>query len=137
MLAHFFFQSKFENEAGNITMKYYAILILTVWSCAEWGQVDGSSHPTSGPFPGQHLRPPPQQFNPPPPPSPAKQSSPPPFPWNPRESQPAVLETIPPASSSNIGPQAGLRQSSGSCQAVFRHVVSGSCTMGKMNNSGY
>ena len=29
-------------------MNNYAILILTVWSCAEWGRVDGSSHPTSG-----------------------------------------------------------------------------------------
>merc|ERR1719203_552851 len=31
-------------------MNNYAILILTVWSCAEWGRVDGSSHPTSGPL---------------------------------------------------------------------------------------
>jgi hypothetical protein len=29
-------------------MKNSAILILAVWSCAEWGRVDGSSHPTSG-----------------------------------------------------------------------------------------
>merc|ERR1712172_406771 len=97
--------SKFENEAGNITMKYYAILILTVWSCAEWGRVDGSSHPTSGPFAGQHSRPPPQVFNSPPPPPPAQQSSPPPPPRNPQESQPAVLETIPPASSPTEEPK--------------------------------
>merc|ERR1712010_234870 len=86
-------------------MKHYAILILTVWSCAEWGRVDGSSHPTSGPFAGQHSRPPPQVFNPPPPPPPAQQSPPPAPPRNPLESQPAVLDTEPAASSPTEEPE--------------------------------
>merc|ERR1712110_1133801 len=86
-------------------MKNYAILILTVWSCAEWGRVDGSSHPTSGPFAGQHSRPPPQVFNPPPPPPPAQQSPPPAPPRNPLESQPAVLDTEPAASSPTEEPE--------------------------------
>jgi len=48
-------------------MKLHSIFILAVWSCAEWGRVDGSNHPTSGPFSGSHSHsaPPPQQFNPP------------------------------------------------------------------------
>merc|ERR1712228_1079365 len=50
-------------------MKLHCIFILAVWSCAEWGRVDGSNHPTSGPFSSSHSHshsaPPPQQFNPP------------------------------------------------------------------------
>merc|ERR1712010_277036 len=86
-------------------MKHYAILILTVWSCAEWGRVDGSSHPTTGPFAGQHSRPPPQVFNPPPTPPPAQQSPPPTPPRNPQESQPAVPDTVPAASSPTEEPE--------------------------------
>merc|ERR1712212_64500 len=33
------------------TMKLYLISILAVWSCAEWGRVDGSNHPNLPNFP--------------------------------------------------------------------------------------